>query len=41
MIEKTRKVQENHIHDFIFDDGHLKILRLLIRTIFIIIFASG
>ena len=24
IIEKTRKIQENHICDFIFDDGHLK-----------------
>ena len=24
IIEKTRKIQENHIYDFIFDDGHLK-----------------
>lgn len=22
MIEKTRKIQENYIYDFIFDDGH-------------------
>ena len=24
MIEKTRKVQENHVYDFIFDDGHIQ-----------------
>lgn len=24
MIEKTRKIQEDYIYDFIFDDGHLK-----------------
>lgn len=29
MIEKTRKVQENHIHDFIFDDGHLKNIKII------------
>ena len=29
MIEKTRKIQENHIHDFIFDDGHLKNIKII------------
>lgn len=29
MIEKTRKVQENHIRDFIFDDGHLKNIKII------------
>lgn len=29
MIEKTRKVQENHIHDFVFDDGHLKNIKII------------
>ena len=29
MIEKTRKVQENHIYDFIFDDGHLKNIKII------------
>lgn len=29
MIEKTRKVQENYIHDFIFDDGHLKNIKII------------
>ena len=29
MIEKTRKVQESHIHDFIFDDGHLKNIKII------------
>ena len=29
LIEKTRKVQENHIHDFIFDDGHLKNIKII------------
>lgn len=29
MIEKTRKVQENHVHDFIFDDGHLKNIKII------------
>lgn len=29
MIEKTRKIQENYIHDFIFDDGHLKNIKII------------
>lgn len=29
MIEKTRKIQENHIYDFIFDDGHIKNIILI------------
>lgn len=29
MIEKTRKVQEDHVHDFIFDDGHLKNIKII------------
>ena len=29
MIEKTRKIQEDHIHDFIFDDGHLKNIKII------------
>lgn len=29
MVEKTRKVQENYIHDFIFDDGHLKNIKII------------
>ena len=29
MVEKTRKIQENHIHDFVFDDGHLKNIRII------------
>ena len=29
MIEKTGKIQENHIHDFIFDDGHLKNIKII------------
>ena len=29
MVEKTRKVQENHIYDFIFDDGHLKNIKII------------
>ena len=29
MIEKTRKIQENHIHDFTFDDGHLKNIKII------------
>ncbi|MDY3118056.1 MAG: type I restriction endonuclease subunit R [Peptoniphilus sp.] len=29
MIEKTRKVQEDPIHDFTFDDGHVKNIKIL------------
>ena len=29
MIEKTRKVQENHVYDFIFDDGHVKNIKII------------
>lgn len=29
MIEKTRKVQVNHVYDFIFDDGHLKNIKII------------
>ncbi|MEX2804746.1 type I restriction endonuclease subunit R [Streptococcus sp. H31] len=29
MIEKTRKIQENHIYDFIFDDGRIKNIMLI------------
>ena len=29
MTEKTRKIQENHIYDFIFDDGHLKNIKII------------
>ena len=29
MVEKTRKIQENHIHDFVFDDGHLKNIKII------------
>ena len=29
MIEKTRKIQENHIYDFIFDDRHLKNIKII------------
>ena len=29
IIEKNRKVQENYIHDFIFDDGHLKNIKII------------
>lgn len=29
MVEKSRKVQENHIYDFIFDDGHLKNIKII------------
>ena len=29
MIEKTRKIQENHIYDFTFDDGHLQNIKII------------
>ncbi len=29
MIEKTRKIQENYIYDFIFDDGSLKNIKII------------
>ena len=29
IVEKTRKVQENHIYDFIFDNGRLKNIKIL------------
>ena len=29
MVEKTRKVQENHVYDFIFDDGHVKNIKII------------
>ena len=29
MIEKTRKIQENYIHDFVFSDGHLKNIKII------------
>lgn len=24
LVEKTRKIQDNYIYDFVFDDGHIK-----------------
>ncbi|PMC80898.1 type I restriction endonuclease subunit R [Anaerococcus hydrogenalis] len=29
MVEKTRKIQENHIYDFIFDDGEAKNIKII------------
>lgn len=29
MIEKTRKIQENHIYDFVFDDGEAKNIKII------------
>lgn len=29
MIEKTRKIQENHIYDFVFDDGAAKNIKII------------
>lgn len=29
IVEKTRKVQENHLYDFVFDDGHVKNIMII------------
>ena len=29
LVEKTRKIQENHIYDFVFDDGHIQNIYLV------------
>ena len=29
MVEKTRKIQEDYIYDFIFDDGHLQNIKII------------
>lgn len=29
LVEKTRKLQDNHIYDFVFDDGHIKNIYLI------------
>lgn len=29
LIEKTRKIQDNHIYDFVFDDGHIQNIYLV------------
>ncbi|WP_263080044.1 type I restriction endonuclease subunit R [Endozoicomonas sp. Mp262] len=29
IIDKTRKIHDNHIHDFVFDDGHIQNIYLL------------
>lgn len=29
MVEKTRKIQENYIYDFTFDDGHLQNIKII------------
>ena len=29
MVEKTRKIQEDYIYDFTFDDGHLKNIKII------------
>lgn len=33
LIDKTRKIHDNYIYDFVFDDGHIKISTLLINKI--------
>lgn len=32
MVEKTRKIQENHIYDFIFDDGHIQNIKIIDKS---------
>lgn len=29
IIEKTRKIQDNHIYDFLFDDGHIENIKII------------
>ena len=29
LVEKTKKIQNNHIHDFVFDDGHIQNIYLV------------
>ena len=29
MIEKTRKIQDDHIYDFVFDDGYLQNIMII------------
>ncbi|RRQ45033.1 type I restriction endonuclease subunit R [Chryseobacterium sp. SC28] len=29
LVEKTRKIQDNYIHDFVFDDGHIRNIYLV------------
>lgn len=29
ILEKTRKIQDDHIHDFVFDDGHIQNIHLV------------
>src|SRR5690606_3501025 len=29
LIEKTKKIQDNHIYDFVFDDGHIQNIYLV------------
>ncbi|EGV10750.1 hypothetical protein HMPREF1042_0540 [Streptococcus constellatus subsp. pharyngis SK1060 = CCUG 46377] len=35
LVEKTRKIQENHIYDFVFDDGRIKNIFILDKKTFI------
>lgn len=30
-LDKTRKIHDNHIHDFVFDDGHIQNIYLLLK----------
>jgi type I site-specific deoxyribonuclease, HsdR family len=32
VTDKTRKIHDNHIHDFVFDDGHIQNIYLLDKT---------
>jgi type I restriction enzyme R subunit len=33
LIEKTRKINDNYIHDFVFDDGHIQNIYLVDKKI--------
>jgi type I restriction enzyme R subunit len=32
IVEKTRKIHDDYVHDFVFDDGHIQNIRLLDKT---------
>ena len=32
LVEKAKKVHENHIYDFVFDDGHIQNIYLVDKT---------
>ena len=35
MVEKTRKIQEDYIYDFTFDDGHLKNIKIIDKALLV------